>query len=327
MKSIENNPNIGVLGGADYQEVSDRVKGFCGSIVYHPDDYRNHLETHVMVLMNEFNPSRIIDRALVREGVDIKKAIRDTDLKLEAEVSLGGQWEGYEWLMFGYNGPGRRLSQDTIVKMEDLVYHAAQGSYIPLRKMPVDFSLECISGQDLPVCDIGSLVSIFTDSFDDYLTPMTDPEYLRGWIMDPSTLPFVVRNDKNQIVGVASGDLGEVTFDNRTFRFMEIGDSASDPAYRELGLNRIIKHKLISEAKLRGFDSIHTETRACWGNPNFGNARNGMIYCGLLPSNCMIRGPEDIPESLDPDLEDWARKYGSLNIWALTPAFPTWNMF
>lgn len=324
---IENNPNIGVLGRAHYQEVSDRVKGFCGSIVYHPDDYGDHLETYVTPLIKEFNPSRIIDRVLVREGVDIKKAVKDTNLKLEATVRLGGQWEGYDWMMFGYNGPGRRLSQDTISKMERLVYRAAQESYVSPRSIPADFLLECISGQNLPARDLENLVSIFASSFGDYITPMTDQKYLREWIMDPSTLPFVVRNDKNQIVGVASGDLGKITFGNRTFRFMEIGDSGSDPAYRGLGFNRIIKHKLISEAKLEGFDSVHTETRACWGSPNFGNARNGMIYCGLLPCNCVIRGPEDIPESSDPDLEDWARKYGSLNIWALTPTSLVWDIF
>lgn len=326
------NENLGVLGGAGYQIDNDRIKGFCGRLVDHPDDYGDHLALFVLPLKEEFRPTRIIDRALVREGVDINEALRGTNLRVEATIRLGERWEGYSWMMLGENSPGRSLSSTTTDSMKDLAYQASQQPFVPTRSLPEGYSLEPISNMILPEADINRLVEVFKQSFDDYITPMDDPNFVRAWIVDPSTLPIVIRNSIGQIVSVASGELGEIKFGDLSFKFMEIGDSASDLEYRRksglnLGLNRIIKHRLLTDAKQRGFDSVHTETRACWGSPNFGNARNGMDYRGLLMSNCVIRGPDDISESSDPNLADWAKRYGSLNVWALTPAYYNWGMF
>lgn len=139
---------------------------------------------------------------------------------------------------------------------------------------------------------------------------------------------MVTRINSKSIIAVATGVGAEIIMDNGVpFKFMELGDSGSDPRFRNLGLNRHIKQLLIRLAKQQGYDSIHAEARASWGSPNFANARNGMEYCGMLPSNCTITGPADIPETADVDLADWARKFGSLNIWALTPVYSAWERY
>jgi hypothetical protein len=92
--------------------------------------------------------------------------------------------------------------------------------------------------------------------------------------------PVAVRNEDGKIVVVASGDIARMKFDGREFRFFEIGDSAAHPDYRSQGINRHIKHFLLSEAVKMHFDSIHTETRSAWKAPNFANSKNGMTTAG-----------------------------------------------
>jgi hypothetical protein len=139
--------------------------------------------------------------------------------------------------------------------------------------------------------------------------------------------PVAVRNAEGRIVVVASGDIAKMSFGDREFRFFEIGDSAGHPDYRKAGLNRRIKHFLLSEATKMDFDSIHTETRAAWLSPNMGNARNGMVYSGTLWLNCQIGGIEDVAETEDPLLAPESRRMGSLNIWAMTPANQLWDQY
>ncbi|MBI3366161.1 hypothetical protein HY041_00845 [Candidatus Roizmanbacteria bacterium] len=323
------NPNIGALGEAEFQAPNGRVKGFCPRVVSDPNDYLDYLNGQVLPLAESSNASRIIDRAVIANGIDFTSDLSPLGLSIEAAVPLGGRWKNYTWIMVGGNKPGRILSEGTSNAIKELVKQAQRLPYEPVKSLPDGYVLDCIKGRELGEEDLRSLIEIFGAAFSAYLTPMTDPNFLVKWVKDESTMPFVIRNENGLIVAVANADLAEMNFDNtpQSFRFVEIGDSATHPDSRGGGFNRVIKAKIISTMKELGYDSVHTESRASWGAPNFANAKNGMEYYGTLWSNCMIKGPEDIPESDDSQLASWARDYGSLNVWAMTPANQHWNKF
>lgn len=326
-EKIENNPNIGALGRADYQEANRRVKGFCPTIITSLGEYISHLESKVLpVVESHPETSRVIDRAIMKKGL-VEVGQNLDSLTVEAVVRLGGDWDGFSWIMSGTNFQGRILSQETIQKIKDLARNASLFAYEPTRNLPQDFSIVVVKENHLSTQDFETLAAIFRASFSDYISDLFSAENVKNWTEDPSTYPVVVRNPDGNIVAVTNGDLGEFTLQEKTFKFLEIGDSASNPDYRNMGLNRLLKSFLIREGKKLGFNSIHAETRACWSAPNFANAKNGMVYCGTLLSNCKIRGPEDIPESSDPQLADWARFFGSLNVWAVTPAYTAWSQY
>ena len=327
---ISENPNIGALGSAEYQVKNDRIKGFCPSIIHSPRQYLSYLEDIVLPLADKHHASRIIDRALYsKDPHTLSDGLANFGLSVEAAIPLGGKWENHFWIMVGTNRQGRLMTQKMKNAITDLANEAQRQKVEPVKSLPEHFKLETIKGVDLTPADFESLVEIFDHAFKAYLTPMTDPNYLAGWVNDESTLPYVIRNHRGEIVAVANADLAQMNFDNsdQTFKFMEIGDSATHPNYRLYGLNRIIKDKIIREGKRLGFDNVHTETRASWKSPNFGNAKNGMKFCGTLWNNCIIQGPEDVKESADPGLAEWARQMGSLNVWAISPNNPNWEHF
>ena len=333
------NVNIGALGKAEYQATNRRVKGFSPLIVESALQYSEYVHAEVLPVFkgearvadvdSVVGPTRIIDRTIVADDVLILgQELEDTGLKVEALVRLGDRWEGYSWAMLGRNFDGRTLSSETLNAIRDLAGKASQIQYQEPNPVPEGFKIDIVKeGSGLSEDDLDTLARIFDQSFDSYITELNNPEGVRKWEEDESTYPLVMRNPEGQIVVVTNGDLGEIIIKGRTFRFLEIGDSASNPAYRNMGLNRLLKRTLISRAKQLGFDSIHAETRAAWGAPNFGNAKNGMTFCGTLPMNCVISGAEDIPETQDSQLDEAHRKFGSLNVWSITPANPNWRNY
>lgn len=327
-KSLEDNPNIGALGRSEYQEANKRVKGFSSKIMNSVEEYESYLAEKMLPVLKEEIPNgatRVIERTIAKTGVfNVGDNLSKVGLQIEAAVTLGGRWEGHSWVMAGVNFPGRKLSENTHNDLIQLARKASAIGYEPVKPLPAGFSLEIVKPNKLSSNDHIALAKIFQSSFKDYISNLTTPENVKAWEEDTSTFPLVARNAEGEIVVVTNGDLGVTTIEGREFKFLEIGDSASNPEYRNFGLNRNLKALLISEGKRLGFDSIHAETRAAYGSPNFGNAKNGMQYFGTLPMNCVISGIQDVPETLDPSLNDFYRKFGSLNVWAMTPANPHW---
>lgn len=319
-------PGIGGLGEPQYQPESVRIKGFCGEIIESVDHYRHYLQTVVFPAAKKHGVTRIIDRVIMKAGLFLPSEGLEFPMATEAVVHLGGQWEGYDWAMNGVSLPGRQLTGATRRQLLTQAREAGQLSFAPPQALPEGFTMEKISAS-LPEKDMADLSAIFRQSFNGYLTPLETPEQVKAWLSGEDMYPVAVRNEDGQIVVVASGDIARMTFDAREFRFFEIGDSAAHPDYRSQGINRHIKHFLLSEAAKMHFDSIHTETRAAWKAPNFANSKNGMTYGGTLWSNCQISGPEDIPETSDPNLNQDSRRMGSLNIWSMTQSNPLWRYY
>lgn len=321
-------PGIGGLGEPQYQPESLRIKSFCGEIIETPEQYLQYVETTLFPAV-EANPdvTRIIDRVLVRDGVQLPFQGMKYDLYTEASIRLGGRWEGYRWAMNGASMPGRELSLSTKTALIEQLMDAKEQKYTPPQDLPPGFKMEKLDGKTISEQDTVDLAEIFKLAFKNYLSPMTTPEQVFAWANGENIYPVVVRNEAGHIVVVANGDIATMRFPDAEFRFFEIGDSAGHPDYRKQGINRYIKHFLLSEAAKMDFDSIHTETRAAWKSPNFGNAKNGMLCYGTLWLNCQIGGPEDVPESSDPNISPESRRMGSLNIWAMTPNNPLWEHY
>lgn len=323
------NPNIGVLGGAEYQVISDRVKGFCPVVVSSPDQYRQYFRDRVLPEVIKSSPSRIIDRAIVKSEVPVSELIGQSPLSCEARVKLGGEWKGNHWIMIGWNREGRMLSDDTRLQILDLAYRASESQYSPAKSLANanGYTLECIKGLGLSSRDAQSIAEIYAQAFGKYLVDLTTPKNVQAWVKEESVRPYVVRDENGHIVSVASGDCATAVLGGREFKFMELGDFATDPDHRGLGLIRTLVKALISYGVQDGYDSIHAEARACWKAANYACSRSGLKYYGTLWSNCQILGPENIAESSDPGLTDKAKEFGSLNIWAITPDDPEWQMY
>ncbi|MBW7955419.1 hypothetical protein H3C66_01680 [Patescibacteria group bacterium] len=322
------NPNIGALGSAGYQQDSLRVKGFCAEIIHDADVYLHHLATRVLPVLTD-NPTatRIIDRAIMKRGLTVPTEGLSVPLQREVVVPLGGEWEGYDWVMTGAHMPGRRLSEGTKTALVDLANQAAQLSYEAPKALPPGFSMERITAENVTLTDLETLAAIFGAAFKTYISPLSTPADVQAWVSSEGIFPVVVRNERGRIVAIANGDMGEIMISGKPFKFLEIGDSAADTQYQMLGLNRNIKHHIIGQAIGMGFHSVHTETRAAWGSPNFGNAKNGMDYRGTLFLNCMISGEEEVAETQDPEIDESSRVMGSLNVWAMTEANPHWKRY
>jgi|GEM_PF-1510840 len=321
-------PGIGGLGEPQYQPESLRIKSFCGEVIQTAEQYRQYLETQLFPAAREHQDiTRIIDRVIIKAGLFLPSKGLEFPIKTEAAVHLGGRWEGYDWAMNGASLPGRQLTDRT---RTDLLMQAAKAKDFTFslpQELPPGFLMEKLSPEKLTAQDMEDLAEIFRLSFNGYLTPLEQPDQVEAWINGENMYPIGVRNAQGKIVVVANGDIARMTFGNQEFRFFEIGDSAGHPDYRNIGMNRLIKHHLLSEAAKMDFDSIHTETRAAWTSPNIGNAKNGMVYGGTLWSNCQISGPEDVFETADPQLNQDSRRMGSLNIWSMTQRSPLWEYY
>jgi hypothetical protein len=332
MSGTERNPNIGALGRAEYQPGNKRVKGFSPFVACSADQYIAYLRSNVMPVAEASagdGASRVIDRTVAKNGVfEIGGNLGDTGLKVEALVPLGGRWEGHSWVMSGVNYPGRILSETTMQEILNLARDASNVPYEEATLRHEGFTIDIVrQNGGFSQTDLMTLADIFRASFTHYISDLSTPKKVNEWAQQESTYPIVVRNPEGKIVVVTNGDCAEINLSGKPFKFLEIGDSASDPAYRSMGLNRYLKALLIREGKNMGFDSIHAETRAAWGSPNFGNAKNGMSYCGTLPLNCVIGGIEDVQETKDPQISDTHRRFGSLNVWAITPSNPNWTNY
>jgi len=324
-------PGIGGLGEPQYQPESLRIKGFCGEIIETMSQYCHYLENVVFPAARKYGEiTRIIDRVIIKAGLLLPKESLEFPLATEAVVHLGGLWEGYDWAMNGASLPGRVLTDDTRRQLLTQAREAQHHTFVRPQPLQEGFTMHKISTASLSEMDINDLAEIFRLSFNGYLTPLETPDQVRVWLAGENMYPVAVRNEKGKIVVVANGDFARITFENdniQEFRFLEIGDSASHPDYRGQGINRHVKHFLLTEAVKMGFHSIHTETRAAWISPNIANSKNGMEYGGTLWSNCQISGPENILETADPNLNENSRRMGSLNIWAMTPLNPQWDYY
>lgn len=323
----EINPNIGVLGGVEYQVISDRVKGFCPVVVSEPDQYRQYFRDRVLPEAIKSNPSRIIDRAIVKSEIPVPELIGQSQLSCEARVKLGGEWRDNHWVMIGWNREGRVLSGNTRLQILDLAYRAAESQYSPAKSLPDGYILECIQGRDLSSRDALYIAEIYAKSFRKYLVDLTTSENVQAWVKEQSVRPYVVRDENGNIVSVASGDCATAVLEGREFKFMELGDFATDPDHRGSGLIRALAKELISYGVQNGYDSIHAEARACWEAANYVFSKSGLRYYGTLWSNCLIVGSEDIAESADHGLIGKAKEFGSLNIWAISPDDPEWQIY
>lgn len=322
------NPNIGALGSAGYQADNLRIKGFCGELVEDPDTYLHHLTQNVLPLTwRHPEATRVIDRAIIRADVRVPTEELSLPLRPEVVVPLGGRWQGYNWVMTGTHLPGRVLSHPTRTALVDLAEQAARHQYESPKALPPGYTMERLIPGQVSAADCQRLAEIFSQAFKTYISPLSTAAEVATWVNSDGIFPVVVRNEEGQIMAVANGDMGEITVGGQPFRFLEIGDSAADPSVHRLGLNRHIKHYIIQEAIRMGFDSIHTETRAAWGSPNFGNAKNGMWYRGTLFLNCKISGAEDVRETADPEIDEASRVMGSLNVWSMTPANLNWARY
>lgn len=317
------------MGGAEYQATSDRVKGFCSVVISSPDQYTLHFRNRVLPEAIKNNPSRIIDRAIVKSEISASELIRESLLSCEARVRLGGEWRNHDWVMFGWNREGRVLSGDTQLQILDLANRASETQYSPIKTLPNTngHALECIKGQDLSPRDASDIAKIYSKSFRKYLMDLTTPENVQSWVKEESVRPYVIRDENGSIVSVASGDCATAVLDGREFKFMELGDFATDPDHRSSGFIRVLIKELISYGVRNNYDSIHAEARSCWNAANYVCSKSGLRYYGTLWSNCLIVGPENIAESADQGLIGQAKEFGSLNIWAISPDDPEWQMY
>lgn len=290
-------PSTQVQAEPRYQPASLRLDTSCNQVIEQPEEYFRYLSTHVFPAFSGYqDATRVVDRAIVRHGLEIPPDILEYQPITEAVVPLGGYWEGYDWMINGLNLPSRQLSLTTKV---DLISAAAEAKkYLYQLPKPIAPGLR--------------------------LERVSAPHATND------TLSLVVRNANRRIVATIEGVGRTLQLNQGLFRSFQMGEPTISARYQTTALYRYIKHALLAEAVKAGYDCITAETRADQRLSNIDHAKNGMTHHGILWQHMAVPSESGLTEA--PDLEhsqlpDHPTDMASVHLWALTQQSLLWDLY
>lgn len=144
--------------------------------------------------------------------------------------------------------------------------------------------------------DAERLAALYGHIFRTYPTPMADPGYV-GKVIRDGTLFYIVEQ-QDQLVSAASAEI------NAEYRNAEITDCATLPAYRKLGLMRLLIHALEAELAARSIGCAYSLSRALSFGMNAALYQLEYRYYGRLTKNC------DIYDKFE-DMNLWVKPIGA----------------
>lgn len=158
--------------------------------------------------------------------------------------------------------------------------------------LPAGFTMRPAAAEDAP-----SLASLYRTVFQTYPTPMDNSEYI-AHAMSEGTCFYVIEHN-GSLISAASAER------NDKYCNAEMTDCATLPAYRNLGLMRLLIHALEDELVAEGYRFAYSLARALSFGMNAVLFQMGYEYCGRLTKNCNIYD-----------------KFEDMNLWTKRLPFP-----
>ncbi len=291
-------PSIRGLAELRYQPESLRLDTFCNRVIERPEEYFQYLTNYVLPFFRSYpDATRVVDRVIVRHGLEIPPDMLEHQPTTEAVIPLGGRWEGYDWMINGLNLPNRQLPVTTKVDWISLAAEAKKFLYQLPKPIEPELRLE----------QVGAVSGT------------------------PDTLSLVVRNAEGAIVATIEGRGSMVQLDQGLFCTFRIGEPIISPSYQTNALYRYIKHALLSQAVKAGYDCITAEPRADQRLSNIDYAKNGMTHQGILWQHATT--PDKMEHTQTADSEpsrgpsDRSMEMISVHLWTLTPKSLLWDLY
>ncbi|SDO47692.1 putative beta-lysine N-acetyltransferase [Paenibacillus sp. yr247] len=225
--------------------------------------------------------------------VFIKSREDDWQTFLSKGCMLEGIYKGYfngcdAYCMALYNDLERRTS-DYWMEEDQILRQVLALPLKPDRPLvPVNCTLRIARMKDAEPLSV-----LYDHIFQTYPTPMNDPLYVEK-TMREGTIHYLVESS-DQLISAASAEI------NTAYRNAEMTDCATLPAYRNLGLMRLLMHALEDELKVRRITCAYSLSRALSFGMNAVFYQMGYQYYGRLTKNC--------------DIYD---KFEDMNLWAKT---------
>ncbi|OCT13894.1 putative beta-lysine N-acetyltransferase [Paenibacillus pectinilyticus] len=237
------------------------------------DDYRGNIDAIYERVVE-------IAKAHTLTKLFIKSREHDWQAFLSKGCMLEGIYKGYyngsdAYCMAWYEDLERRtsdywLEEDQIIK---------QVFAIPLKPdrpaVPTHCTLRLARSEDAE-----SLANLYKEIFQTYPTPMHDPAYVAK-TMREGTIYYLVET-ATQLISAASAEI------NTVYANAEMTDCATLPAYRNLGLMRLLMHALEEDLISRHITCAYSLSRALSFGMNAVFFQLGYRYYGRLTKNCDI---------------------------------------
>lgn len=135
--------------------------------------------------------------------------------------------------------------------------------------------------------DAPAIAELLADTFSQYPTPSSSPEYIAHAIEGGT--PFRLVREVSDVVACASADLV------REARTAELTDCATRPSHRGRGLMKAILDDLIDDLRALDYPTAYTLARARVPGINLAFQRLGFVFRGTMAQSCRIGdGLEDM---------------------------------
>lgn len=141
--------------------------------------------------------------------------------------------------------------------------------------------------------DAEAIAELLGETFREYPTPSSDPDYVRAQIREG--VPFRLVHDNGELVACASADLV------RHAKTAELTDCATKPTHRGRGYMQFILSDLICDVRGLGFPTVFTLARARIAGVNLAFQRLGFELRGRMNQSCRIGGGIE-------DMNIWSRR-------------------
>ncbi len=252
---------------------SDRVR--CD----HPpsDVDGNALGESLVELAEDCGRGRVV--ALVDAG--LAPAMEETGFALEGVIP--GFYRGEDdCAVLGYGVEEARmdLAHEEAVRAADKVLQRPWPAF-DLEKAPAHIS------ELATLKDAQEIADLLGETFVDYPTPSSDPEYIAEQI--ESGTPFRIIREGGVIAACASADLVPEALT------AELTDCATRPSHRGRGLMQSILHRLMLDLQEMGYPTAFTLARARIPGVNRAFQKLGFKHRGRMARSCRIgKGFEDM---------------------------------
>ncbi len=256
-------------------------------------------------------PDSILDEVTVAAAAEGREFMREAKIPLH---------NGYSFVFFGRNFPGRIPSKETQDAVKLLVEEVSAKPGDPLREYlfaarDQDFELERLTGE-LNDEDRKDLVRMYKNSFANY--PLDIETEIIEMVEGNGRYTVCVARNKGdeRLYAVAATEDVKIIMHKKVLHIRKMGYSAKDHEHKVKGLNAALKVKLIEQAAQAGVHLVFGLSRATVRSVNRINHSIGMLPYGTLPLDSYIGGEVD-QAFREKNEQGETLPQESMNVWAL----------